>query len=516
MFKNDPALKILLTLVFIMSIFYGCTKIDISLEKQPKDITLQFFKLKGTESPAVIKVVEALKEQNALTDFIPGFAQKDGYAVWDKSIVQQPGRKTYNRNGEEGETAETLVFTPIVETDSNFVNGFFFSRIVGDSTELHLYRASDYDIFPFGETDSSLVTAELITTAILQLNGNIFGHRKYKLTDNRLFEKLRYDSNHTNKFRTIELDTIHNTGEISKKATGFICEVVPSGVCHCGSYCLDWWENCPICSMVYCLNINTGGGSPPPAPNWPPDPSPDPFPIPSPGEGGGGSSGSNTPPDNGDCSGLGNCRQSSLIVEGKVPCGGCGPGPVVVIYEEDENNDDVYGNNGLSGPYMCPNVFNNLQPQGIGSDVNRIKLWGIIADYNVGQYHIEFGMDIFLPTKLYSWGIADRAYSFAYFPELWLSDEIEERVDQAGQTYWHISTYAQKMMASRAIDNASLESHESSLQFPGGNNAYKSEFSAKFRKWIKRFMGSGYGNILHSPTSETINITYTLDRDLCD
>lgn len=57
-------------------------------------------------------------------------------------------------------------------------------------------------------------------------------------------------------------------------------------------------------------------------PNWPPDP-----PISPPPGGGGGNN--PTPPNN--CTGVNECRPGSQIVEGKVPCGGCGGGPIVVV-----------------------------------------------------------------------------------------------------------------------------------------------------------------------------------------
>lgn len=157
-----------------------------------------------------------------------------------------------------------------------------------------------------------------------------------------------------------------------------------------------------------------------------------------------------------------------------------------------------------------------MQPQGPGSYVNHIGIWGIIGDYNFGAYQTTFGLDISMPTKIYNWSLIDRGISYLYFAELWLSDEIQEKVDNSGNTYWKFSIYAQKMMVSRAIDNASYESHEASLALPAGSTLYKNEFIAKFRKWIKRFMGVGYGNIINSYYPGLVNVTYTLDRSLCE
>ncbi|MBC7934765.1 MAG: hypothetical protein H7Y86_05315, partial [Rhizobacter sp.] len=111
------------------------------------------------------------------------------------------------------------------------------------------------------------------------------------------------------------------------------CDIEHSGVvpCHCGVTCTDWQDGCPQCSAFVCTNPPSPGGSGTgTGTSWPPDPGPGAFPPPpGPSSGGGGS---NPPPGSGNCSGTNNCGQlRSLIIEGRVPCGGCGSGPIIVI-----------------------------------------------------------------------------------------------------------------------------------------------------------------------------------------
>lgn len=75
-----------------------------------------------------------------------------------------------------------------------------------------------------------------------------------------------------------------------------------------------------------------GGGSNGGTPNWPPDPPTNP-----------GGGGGNNPPGPTNCTGVNECRPGSQIVEGKVPCGGCGSGPITTIpIDDDPINSNGY------------------------------------------------------------------------------------------------------------------------------------------------------------------------------
>ncbi|HRD56836.1 MAG TPA: hypothetical protein PK504_02245 [Ferruginibacter sp.] len=335
--KSDLYLVIYATLLIIISIFSisiispSCKKMDVHVGNDT-EIQSRFFNVPNNEAAVVHKVAAALKKQNNIGGFIPSFAKKEGYAVWDKSLIYypEPLTNTYGRNG-ENETQDTIeVFTPIVLENDNIVNGFFFSRIVGDSVALHLYRANDYDLFPNGKIDSTVVTAELIIIKLLQLNDEIFGHKKYELLDSNAFKKEIHG-----KYRTIELDTNSNNNGGSE--TG---RIKVRGNCTFTCYynqtpeCISTTNWCTFCQLYYCYSncpstpgSGTGTGSPSGGGggyNWPPDP-----PIATGGSGGGG--GSST----GNCI-PGNCRTSStLIVEGRVPCGGCGGGPIIILPPEE-------------------------------------------------------------------------------------------------------------------------------------------------------------------------------------
>lgn len=133
-FVMYAALLIIISFFSISIISPSCKKMDVRVGSDV-EIQSRFFNVPNSAPVVVHKVAAALKKQNDIGGFIPSFAKKEGYAIWEKSLIHfpEPLTKTLGRDG-EFETQDTIeVFTPIVLDNGNMVNGFFFSRIVGDS-----------------------------------------------------------------------------------------------------------------------------------------------------------------------------------------------------------------------------------------------------------------------------------------------------------------------------------------------------------------------------------------------
>lgn len=323
--KSYPivALSLLLTIstAILLSVFTpSCTKLDVNEHRSWRD-RKEFFDLPVNADPALKKVAAEFERQNKLTGFVNGMVAREGMPVWEKSrVTRYSNRKnTLSRDGDENETNDIIeVFIPIVLNNADVVNGFFFSKIVGDSVALHLYRAIDFDKYPYGKTDSSIVTAELITVKLLGLNEDVFGHRKFQLTDSNLFSV----PNHRSGIRTIEIDT--SVQGRAMVECGFVCyyNFTPE--------CISPTNLCTFCELVGCATEYCPTMPPYSNPyTWPPEP-----PVYT-SSGGSGGSPSNTP-GGGNCTGDNDCgTRGSEIIEGRIPCGGCGDPPIVVIPIDD-------------------------------------------------------------------------------------------------------------------------------------------------------------------------------------
>lgn len=313
-----------ISVIFFLSVFIpSCTKLDVNDARNWKN-RKNFFDLPSNADPALEKVATEFERQNKLTGFVKGMVAREGMPVWEKSqIFKRKIANTLTRGGE----AETLVevFSPIVQQDNNYVNGFFYSKIIGDSVDLHLYRANDYDKYPYGKTDSSIVTAELISLKIVELDASIFGNRKYQIIPDSLFGSYTHKYSGTRFLKPSIPDTTN-----PNSLMGMACWYEFSGYCTCTnppstdiSNCADWRTGCYDCSLLRCVSVGGQGGEP--QYPWPPEP-------PMGGGGSGGGGGGSNPPTGGNCNGTNNCgTRGSIIIEGRVPCGGCGNPPIIVI-----------------------------------------------------------------------------------------------------------------------------------------------------------------------------------------
>ncbi len=263
----------------VMHLFNSCNKFDVrtGIENNKKDV----FEISSAAPHALTKVVAELKRQNELTGFLKDFVIKEGYPLWDKSIYQKLEKNNpavFNARGGE-EVADTVVYTPIALLDSNFVNGFLLSKVFGDSVELYLYRANDYDLYPYGGVDGSVLTAEFITLKLIELNDAAFGKNKYEVKDSFLFRD--FHNGKPNFIRTV-IEINLDSSVAGKYAFFPACfETLNcyclrrAGNCDGDHKCLTTGcDRCYWCIDVDCTTIalpggGAGGGS---TPNWPPDP----------------------------------------------------------------------------------------------------------------------------------------------------------------------------------------------------------------------------------------------------
>ena len=321
-----------------LGIVYSCKKTDFSHNK-PKS-GKSFFDLSPNAPSVIKKTVAEFERQNKITGFVKDLVAQNGMPLWDKSIININNRKNVptGRIEDDGsfEIGDTLVFTPIVEQDSLFVNGFFMSKITGDSVELHLFRGNDYDNYTRGRLNSNSLTAERITLQLMNLNNAVFGYNEFIITDSLLFaDDTGIDSNLVYRTAKLRSDQQNGFAGSNTNTNNFLVSVIE--ICN--------WGSCPPVARNNGVSGNItmpgGGGTPSCRTCWTvtilndfPDGSPNPT---AGGEGGG----MGTPPANGNCTGTTNCRESSRILEGRFPCGDCGPGPIIVIPEEPSHEDDV-------------------------------------------------------------------------------------------------------------------------------------------------------------------------------
>ena len=364
----------IMLLLFLSYMLSACKKMDSADSPvNPHPSANSFFDLPQNASSAVRKTVAEFARQDKITGFVKELVATEGMPLWDKSLIEVRKKSTVTTAGLDGgggfEIEDTLVFTPLLEEDSLSVNAFYLSKITGDSVELHLYRGNDYDNYAYGRLNSDSLTAERIVLQLMSLNNAVFGYKEFITTDSLLFANDAPIVSDSPYFRTkvkLKEDNQHGFANSSTQ------NLLVTQVTVCREYYCSQLErgnnnnqgsSFMVCTVELCTTTILIGYE------WPPE-----YPIPTTGGGGGGMG---TPPANGNCTGATNCREGSILLEGRIPCGNCGPGPIFIPYictyqltpqeaaifaaldAEDELADDNYETLDCEGTNRTGNVMFN-------------------------------------------------------------------------------------------------------------------------------------------------------------
>ena len=90
---------VVLFLVALIVCTFSCRKTDFITEEKEnnKALTDKFFDLPVNTNPLVKRIAENMKIQNDKNEFIANFIKTEGYAIWDKVIIQASNRQIIAR-----------------------------------------------------------------------------------------------------------------------------------------------------------------------------------------------------------------------------------------------------------------------------------------------------------------------------------------------------------------------------------------------------------------------------------
>jgi hypothetical protein len=184
--KLIPFSVLLFSMIFINQ---SCKKIDSPDPNSTNPASRKFFTVSPGTDTLIDRVIEGLKQQNKLTGFIDELAEKEGYAVWNKSMIEiTPNTVTTQTNltGSHitGNSSDTILYIPLVLENTRYVNSFIYATLNGNIT-LKLFRGREYEMHGFDTTKKD--NAALFTTQLMLLSNKVFGYTNFKINDDRIF-----------------------------------------------------------------------------------------------------------------------------------------------------------------------------------------------------------------------------------------------------------------------------------------------------------------------------------------
>jgi hypothetical protein len=268
---------ILLVCTVSMLIITACKKTDdIVKPETPKETIIleKFFSINLSTNPAVIGAQKFLKNQNDKYHFTEKFISRIGMPYWNKALVYNNTLNTTIRT-ETAEVPSTVVYIPFVRDSQNYVNASVLIRMTGTDTSYRIICDWQYSEFGFEHSDTSW-SARDIFAIFSMLDKSVFGHKKYRIKDGRIFGYPRETP--------LIVTEVPQAGRIGTET--FNLECTPHTVCVTAEPSTNRVSTETVCTTSYtCALVWTGGGS-------------GPGPLP-PGGGGGGGGGTGGPGDGG-------------------------------------------------------------------------------------------------------------------------------------------------------------------------------------------------------------------------
>lgn len=269
-------IRIALSTLLLAVVFISCRKdIDTSngytIETRTNAGKRNFFDKADVSDPLINRVVTEIKRRHELSGFINEFAIKNGFPVWDKTVITTTKRIAANNSIAQNSTntstgTDTLLYIPLVIQNETKVNGYILARI-NDSICLNLYQAKDYKAYPYNAAGNAM-TAQKYALQMMQLNSVVFGDSVYTITDSLLFAALHGRADVSRK--EIILKHSRNSGTGSTQSLllleDFDCYLIQGTYCTCGGGSCDWNQpsygelGCPDCASIYCIPSAGGGG----------------------------------------------------------------------------------------------------------------------------------------------------------------------------------------------------------------------------------------------------------------
>ena len=356
--------RLLIAAGFFVSFFFvqqSCTKIDTD-KLHLNDPTEKFFTVPTGTKPQVKRVIENLKEQNKLTGFIKDIVKDEGYALWNKAMINTRQSSSQNILPNASASVDTFIHIPLVLENTFYVNSFILAKLNGDMS-LQLFRGREYASYGFGDINADTNTAEKLALQLMVMTKQIFGKDKYVLKDSRLFSTHGgHLPAHSLADRKFKISLQSNSSSLWYSEPVTTCTYIPEQDCPYNP-CTGPGGTCDGC--VLCVG---GDYSCETSIKWyfiadPPDPSN--------GGGGGTGGGGNTGPQQ--------CNPTPLIENGLPPC----PRGNDTGWEFEPVNDNQIIIDSLQG-YPCAQAILTAMPS-VNAEVKKIlhDVFGVNDEINL-------------------------------------------------------------------------------------------------------------------------------------
>lgn len=249
---------------------YSCRKTDVNqntpASSQPIDVTAKFFSIPSATHPVVRQIAKELERRNTKNEFINDFARTKGLVIWDKALLNLPGKSAGNSFGGGANGLDSLVYLPLVLQNGNTTNGFL-RAIIDDSISFSYCLAKDYKKYPITSANGE-TSADEFSSFFMLMDNLVFGHTLFTLTSKDLLNGGGPASNHVRKAEILSVADGLTSGNNLCEGTIYTVSWLVQDAANCtcangaanGGVCQDWQTGCQACSNTVSITITVGDG----------------------------------------------------------------------------------------------------------------------------------------------------------------------------------------------------------------------------------------------------------------
>ena len=171
-------------MLFIVS----CRKSDIETPKEEKPTSIErFFNLPESANPKLKAIAQSIRMQEKEHPFLKDFIKRSGLPVWNKVKMMGSGSGNVASRSTSGGDSTTLVYIPFVQDSAITVNSVLAVKLDPADTAWRILYANNYESFGFDTTVNNTWNARNVFQFFALFEYEIFGHTKFLIEDERLF-----------------------------------------------------------------------------------------------------------------------------------------------------------------------------------------------------------------------------------------------------------------------------------------------------------------------------------------
>jgi len=222
--KSFPFWFVLFSLLF----YFSCRKSDSGIPAAEKPVsTNRFFNLPESADPRLKSIAQSIMAQEKEHPFLNDFTKRAGWPIWDKVKIVSPRNMPNSR--ETGADSGALVYIPFVKDNTSTVNAVLAVNMEAADTSWRILYASNYKAFGFDTTVTNKWNAKNVFQFFALFDYDIFGHTKFLLKDERLFNSTKDSSIITLKTRNgSAVNGRMESYAIEECGTWEVCELPPA------------------------------------------------------------------------------------------------------------------------------------------------------------------------------------------------------------------------------------------------------------------------------------------------